>query len=244
MVGAIQKHIIAITKTFEAFFKGKFLLYFIPGAIIGLIYLFGYYLPSMRLHAAASATENIPWIGSLVAWSANGILSFFDTLVHEFYKFFILVLLSPVHCLLSEKFDSHLTGKAYNFSLLRFINDFLRMLLIVFTALTLEFVFLAIWFLLDFIFPSFIGETGFFIISAFFLGFSFYDYSLERNGITVIESWGFGFKKFASILITGILFSLCLELPIIGLIIAPVLATMISTSVYVQGSIKDPTSEN
>lgn len=244
MVGAFQKHIVAITSTFQALFKGKFLYYFIPGAFVGVVYFFGYYLPSMRLHQAADATEKIPWIGSIISWGTNGIISFFDALVHEFYKFFILVLLSPVNCLLSEKFDTHLTGTEYKFSLLRFINDFLRMLLIVFTALFLEFIFLAIWFILDFILPSFIGETGFFLISAFFLGFSFYDYSLERYGVTVVESWGFGFKKFASILITGILFSLCLELPIVGIIIAPVLATMISTSVYVQGINKELSSEN
>lgn len=244
MVAAFQKHIVAIQNTFEALFKGKFLLYFIPGAIIALIYFFAYYLPASRLHAVANSTESIPWVGSIVSWGANQLVGLFDTLINEFRKFFILVLLSPVYCLLSEKFDTHITGKPFNFNLLRFINDFLRMLLIVTTALILELVFLAIWFVLDFILPGFIGETGFFIISSFFLGFSFYDYSLERYGVTVVESWGFGFKHFGSILLTGILFSLCLQIPAIGIVIGPVLATMISTSVYVQGIKTDLTLEN
>lgn len=230
-----QKHINAIKDTFLALSKGKFLGYFVPGLIIGIIYLFAYYLPASRLHALADQTDSIPWIGSVIAWTTNGIIGLMDTLVHEFYKFFILVLLSPVNCHLSEKFEEHLTGTKYSFSLIRFINDLLRMLLIVITALLFEFGFLAVWLILSFILPDFIGETGFFLISSFFLGFSFYDYSLERHGVNLVQSWGFGFKRLGSILLTGATFSLVLEIPIIGIIIAPVLITMISTSVYLQG---------
>jgi CysZ protein len=235
MVGVINKHIEAIKETFQALFKGKFLYYFIPGAIIGLIYLV-YHLQSQKLHAMANATEEVPLVGTALSWTANTVFDLFDTLVFELRKFIVLVLLSPINCLLSEKFETHLTGKTYSFSLLRFVNDLLRMLLIVITALVMEFGFLAIWFILSFILPDFIGETLFFLISAFFVGFSFYDYSLERHGISTITSWGYGFKKMGSILLTGSIFTLLIELPIVGLIIAPVLITMISTSVFLKGN--------
>ena len=238
MVSTFQKHLIAIKDSFGAFFQGKFLLYFIPGLLIALGYYFLFYLPAQRALALVDGSDSIPYIGAVLSWSVNGIFDLFQTLTNEFYKFSVLVLLSPVYTMLSEKFDSHLSGSKYEFSLLRLINDLLRMLLIVITALLLEFAFLSVWFILDFILPEFIGETLFFLISSYFLGFSFYDYSLERHRVTVIESWGYGFKHIGSILLTGIIFSLLLELPIAGIVIAPVLATMISTSVYLQGEEK------
>lgn len=242
MVTILNKHIEAFKDTFQAFFKGKFLYYFIPGAIIGLVYVY-YYIQSQRLHAIADATDSIPLIGSVVSWTTNTVIDFFDTLISEFYKFLVLVLLSPVNCLLSEKFETHLTGTTYSFSLVRFINDILRMILIVITALAMEFGFLAIWFILSFVLPDFIGETLFFLISAFFVGFSFYDYSLERHNISTVRSWGFGFKKMGTILLTGSIFSLIIEIPFVGIIIAPVIITMIATSVYLQGKKADTTSK-
>ncbi|MNE10559.1 putative sulfate transport protein CysZ [compost metagenome] len=143
------------------------------------------------------------------------------------------MVLSPVNCILSEKFDSYLTGREYKFDLIRLVNDFLRMILIVISALFLEYVFLVIWWVFSWILPDFIGEAMFFLIASFFVGFSFYDYSMERYGLNFFKSWGLGFSKMSYMLITGGIFTLMIKIPVVGIIAAPVVISMLSTAVYV-----------
>lgn len=232
MVNAFKDHGVGITQTFQALFKGKFLMFFIPGAIIGLIYLYFQYQGN-KVASAAHLGDDIPLIGSGISWVTDQVVGVFDMVFSEIYKFIILVLLSPVNCILSEKFDSYLTGKEYQFSLIRLINDFLRMILIVISALVLEYLFLGIWWIIQWFIPDFIGETMFFLIASFFFGFSFYDFSMERYGLNFSKSWGFGFSKMGYMILTGAIFNLLMQVPAIGIIVAPVLSSMISTAVYI-----------
>ncbi len=247
MVQAFKHHWTGIEQVAGALFKGKFLLYFIPGLIVGLIYLYFQFQASRAL-AVAHMGDDIPLVGTAISWFADGAFSIFSLIASEFYKFVILVVLSPVNCILSEKFDSYLTGNEYKFDLIRLINDFLRMILIVISALLLEYIFLAVWWVFSWILPDFIGETLFFLISSFFVGFSFYDYSMERYGVNFFKSWGLGFSKMSYMLITGAMFTLMLKIPVVGIIAAPVLTSMISTAVYVlmkgNGSNPTPAIEN
>lgn len=232
MVQAFKHHWTGIEQVAKTLFKGKFLLYFIPGLIIGLIYLY-FMFQAKRALAIVHAGDDIPIIGGAISWLADGVFSIFDLIVSEFYKFVILVVLSPVNCILSEKFDSYLTGREFKFDFIRLVNDFLRMILIVISALFLEYMFLIIWWLFSWMLPDFIGESVFFLIASFFVGFSFYDYSLERHGMSLFKSWGFGFSKMGYMLLTGAIFTLLIKVPVIGIITAPVLTSMISTAVYV-----------
>ena len=141
MVQAFKHHWTGIEQVFRTLFKGKFLLYFIPGLIVGLIYLY-FQFQARRIMAVAHIGDDIPVVGTAISWLADGVFSIFDLIISEFYKFVILVVLSPVNCILSEKFDSYLTGKEYKFDFIRLVNDFLRMILIVISALLLEYIFL------------------------------------------------------------------------------------------------------
>lgn len=232
MVQAFKHHWTGIEQVASTLFKGKFLLYFIPGLIVGLIYLYFQFQARQAL-ALVHAGDDIPVIGGAISWFADGAFSIFDLITSEFYKFVVLVVLSPVNCILSEKFDSYLTGREFKFDLIRLINDFLRMILIVISALFLEYVFLAIWWVFSWAFPGFIGESIFFLIASFFVGFSFYDYSMERHGLNFFKSWGLGFSRMSYMLITGAMFTLMLKIPVVGIIVAPVLTSMISTAVYI-----------
>ncbi|MDF3029377.1 MAG: hypothetical protein K0S23_3684 [Fluviicola sp.] len=233
MVQAFKDHWTGIEQVAKALLKGKFLWFFIPGLIVGLIYLY-FQWQAQRVLAVVHVADDVPVVGSAISWLADGVFSIFDLIVSEFYKFVILVVLSPVNCILSEKFDSYLTGKEYKFDLVRLLNDFLRMILIVLSALLLEYIFLGIWWVLSLLFvPDFIGETIFFLIASFFVGFSFYDYSMERYGLNFFKSWGLGFSKMSYMLITGGIFTLMIKIPAIGIIVAPVLTAMLSTAVYI-----------
>lgn len=233
MVQAFKHHWIGIEQVTKALLKGKFLWFFVPGLIVGLIYFYFQWQAQRVQESVTSVTDAVPLVGSAISWMADGVFSIFNLITSEFYKFVILVILSPVNCILSEKFDSYLTGTEYKFDFVRLFNDFLRMILIVISALFMEYVFLGIWWLFSLVIPDFIGETVFFLIASFFVGFSFYDYSMERYGLNFFKSWGLGFSKMSYMLITGGIFTLMIKIPAVGIIIAPVLIAMLSTATYI-----------
>lgn len=232
MVQAFKNHWIGIEQMAKALLKGKFWWFFVPGAIVGLIYFY-FQWQAQRALEIAHIADGVPVVGTAVGWLADGIFGIVDLIMSEFYKFVVLVVLSPVNCILSEKFDSYLTGREYKFDFVRLLNDFLRMILIVISALFLEYVFLAIWWVFSWVMPDFIGESVFFLIASFFVGFSFYDYSMERYGLNFFKSWGLGFSRMSYMLITGGIFTLLIKIPAIGIIVAPVLTAMLSTAVYI-----------
>lgn len=233
MVQAFKHHWIGIEQVTKALLKGKFLWFFVPGLIVGLIYFYFQWQAQRVQESITSVTDAVPLVGSAITWMTDGVFSIFNLITSEFYKFVILVILSPVNCILSEKFDSYLTGTEYKFDFVRLFNDFLRMILIVISALFLEYIFLAIWWIFSWVLPDFIGETVFFLIASFFVGFSFYDYSMERYGLNFFKSWGMGFSKMSYMLITGGIFTLMIKIPVAGIIIAPVLIAMLSTATYI-----------
>jgi CysZ protein len=151
------------------------------------------------------------------------------------FQFFVLTLLSPFNTVLSEKFDTELTGRKFEGGFIRILNDFLRMILVVILALILEFFLMGVWWILDWILPfGFLSPLVYFLIGSFFFGFAFYDFSLERHGVGTLGSLGFAFKKPLHMIATGALFQLVFMIPVAGIILAPVLLTMISTAVYVK----------
>lgn len=247
MKTSINYHIEAIKTTWEQLSKGNFLVYFIPGIIItGLFLLFN--LIVVMLFGMDEPTESAGWFST--AFSKIG--SVIDFVITQFYIFVILTLLSPFNTILSEKLDAKLTGQKFSFSFIRLMNDLFRMILIVCIALFFQLVFIGIWWLIAWITGinnTIVYDTVAFLISAFFFGFSFYDHSLERYKVSVFGSIGFAFSNIFLITLTGSLFKLLYYFPYfwevsyIGIVIAPVLTTMISTIVYLRVINKYPTKE-
>jgi CysZ protein len=232
---AIQLHIEGIKTTFETLSKGKFLTYFIPGAVIGLIALY-FYIQASAVADTLSGVEEIPFVGGIVSSVFDGIGSLIAFMANEFYKFVLLVCLSPVNCILSEKFDNHLTGNKFEGGIIRILNDIIRAIIIVIIALILEYTFLGLWWFISFFVPfdEIITPIIQFVITSFFVGFAFYDYSLERYGKGTFASLGFAFSKISTLFLTGSIFTLIYYIPVIGIIVAPVLVTMIATVVYIR----------
>ena len=67
------------------------------------------------------------------------------------------------------------------------------------------------------------------VIAAFFFGFSFYDFGLERYQKGVGTSLYYAFEYPLSMILTGSIFLLIYEIPYIGIPLAPVLTVMVST---------------
>ncbi len=240
MKSAIIWHLKAITLVIESLKSNRFWVYFVPGLILVIPFLlftnlFGF------LFDVGSAENATNWFtrNAISGWTKIG--SALDYMLTQLFIFSVITLLSPFNTLLSEKLDCYLTNQVFTFSLKRFFNDLLRMLVIVSIALILELSFHFIWWsiskIIGFNGTGFYGIIGL-IISSYFYGFSFYDHSLERYNVSVKQSVNFAFKNIPIVLITGIIFKILYnfpyiwDTPIIGIIIAPVLTTLLSTVVY------------
>ena len=243
---SIKYHIIGIAKTFELLFKGNYLLFFIPGAIITLLFL---WLRSGILGAdqAVDLASDNSWYG----WAANlfdsGVHKMFgllDSIFEQLYIFIVLTALSPFNTLLGEKLDTRLTNTTFKGGLIRFVNDIIRMIFVVILALVLEFGFMGIYWLFSKAFGlDFIDDYVYWLLSAFFFGFSFYDFALERYETGVFGTLGFAFRNPLSMILTGGIFLAIYAIPIAGVPLSPVLTLMISTVVYLYITGKLPISK-
>lgn len=238
---AINYHIRGIITSIEHLLKGKYLIYFLPGLILTGIF---WYFRSNSIEvdeAAVEVTTSDSWWDSarstVGGWYDTGLtkaMGVIDFLIEQLYIFLVLTALSPFFTALGEKFDKELTGKISEGGILRFINDFIRMIFVVILSLLLELVFLGIYWLISKIFglSETVDMVMYFSIAAFFYGFAFYDFALERYEKGVFSSLGFAFSAPLGMIIIGAIFQGIYMIPYVGIPLAPVFVVMISTVAY------------
>ena len=112
------------------------------------------------------------------------------------YKSLLLLFLSPILGYVSERVDSHLTGKKYDFT----IKDNMRFLMrgaeIGFRSFIKQLIGTCVIMLLSFLFPINLSiPLLIFLLQGYFTGFSFMDYTLERYKFSPKESLEFLKKK-------------------------------------------------
>lgn len=233
---AINYHIRGIITSIEHLLKGKYLIYFLPGLVLtGLFWYFR--TTALEIDESANPVNEESWWGTVVGWYDTGVskaLGIIDFLLEQLYIFVVLTVLSPFFAALGEKFDKELTGKVTEGSILRFINDIIRMVFVVILSLLLELIFLGIYWLISrlFGFSDFVDMIMYFCIASFFYGFAFYDFALERHAKGVFSSLGFAFTAPLGMIIIGAIFQGIYWIPYIGIPIAPVFVVMISTVAY------------
>ncbi len=244
-MNSIKYHITGIVKTVELLLKGNYLLYFIPGTIITLLFIW-FRGGLTGADEAVNLHSDYSWLDWAAGYVNTGIHKAFgiiDSLFEQLYIFIVLTALSPFNTYLGEKLDNRLTGTEFKGGLIRFVNDIIRMVFVVILALVLEFGFMGIYWLFSKIFGlGFIDVYVYWILSAFFFGFSFYDFSLERYEKGVFSTLGFAFKKPLTMILTGGIFLVIYAIPVAGVPLAPVLTVMISTVVYLYITKKLPKS--
>lgn len=224
----IGHHFTALQWTILQFSKGKFLGYFIPGVLIALTF---WSLESWAHGLVGQTSEN--WWDKAISGTGSAL----EFVFKQIAVFFILTVLSPINTFLSEAVDKELTGNRNGFDFMRLINDFVRMIFVVVIAIILEFLFMGIWSLFSWMFSlQFLNKTVFFLSASFFYGFSFYDYSLERYEIGLGGSYRFSKRYFLPTLVTGLTFMSLYFIPLVGIAIAPVMATIISTHVFLKST--------
>lgn len=233
---AINYHIRGVITSLEYLFKGKYLLFFLPGLILaGLFWYFG--STFQDIDEAVDLSSKYSWWDKILRGIDSGLSWLFniaDAATELFYIFLVLTALSPFFTALGEKFDKELTGKITEGGILRIINDLFRMIFIVIISLLLQGVFLFLYWLVDkiFGFPEMADEVVKYCINGFFLGFTFYDFALERYEKGVGSSLAFAFSAPLGMIIVGAIFQGIYSIPYVGIPLAPVLVVMISTVAY------------
>jgi CysZ protein len=232
----VQYHLKAIKTIFTLFSKGKFIIYFIPGLVLTIFF---YYVNSLLAKLGKSDVTTNP------NQTITVVVSALEYINNQFYTFFILIILSPVNSILSKKLDTHLTDYVHTSSFSELLNNILRMIFVLSITLFFEFVIMGVWWLFALVTGlDFINPFLYVLVAAFFYGFSFYDYNLERYNRSTIGSLKYGTNHILSMLIAGGAFMLLKFVPYVGYIIAPILITMLTTIVYLYSIKKLPKRSN
>lgn len=199
--------------------------YLIPGAVVTLIY--GSFVCS--LPDTTESAEDLSWFEKIVNWFISS-LSLFANMVFEFV---VITLFSPLMAMLSEYVETRLTGKIFEFSMSRFVTEILRTIGILITGFIFSFLAITVWQLV-----AWIGELNtitpyiLLVLTAFFIGVNFMDYSLERHLVTVGQSWSYALRRPVRMLLVGAVFSALFAIPILGVMLAPFVATILATLIW------------
>lgn len=188
-----------------------------------------------------TASSWMGWVFSPLTWIIWLILKItFFFLFALFGGYITIIILSPILTFLSEKTAEIITGEKISFDIMQFTRDVVRAVLITFRNMFLQIGLTIAMMFLNII--PFIGSLaallGNFLVSSYFYGFSFIDYSNERKKLSIKESVQFVRKNKGLSVGLGMLFSICFYIPIIGGVIASFLAivsTVAATMSVIEG---------
>ena len=151
------------------------------------------------------------------------------------YKSLLLVILSPILGYISERVETHLTGKEFTFSFSDNINFLFRGVNIGLKSFFKQMIGTCVVMLLGFIFPINLSiPLLIFIIQGYFTGFSFMDYTLERYNLSPKESLLFLKKQRIYAALCGSIFTILFFIPIIGIFIAPLITCVATTKITLE----------
>lgn len=230
---AIKSYGKAISFVFE---KGLW-MYFVYTIAIACLLTFG---GMQLLHSLSDWIKE--WIMSYVnIESDDGIFSFLGTALNvllavglkilfffvfsTFSKYILLILMSPIMALISERTEEIITGKVYPFNIGQFIKDIGRGVVIALRNMFIEFGFIFLGFFVMWI-PviGWVFALFLIVVSYYFYGFSMIDYVSERRKMRISQSTAYVRKHKGLAIGNGFIFSLIFTIPFIGAIIAAVIA--------------------
>ncbi len=245
-------------KSFDFVFKYKMGHFFIYPLIITVIIAVGAVQGiralvdwvEAKIYAVLDLTQiEMPegWWDTMVYWMQNiaeGLITIllhvaFYFILHKTIKYVVLVLMSPVMALISEKTEKVLTGKDFPFHWGQFLRDIWRGVLIAMRNFFMETVMVLGVILLGIVISSAVPVIAVVVtpvvlvvtamISSYFWGFATMDYTNERRRLTLKESVEF-IREYKGIAVgNGLIFYLMISVPFIGSYLGPVFATVMCT---------------
>lgn len=135
--------------------------------------------------------------------------------------YIIIILLSPVYAFLSERTEEVITGQKVPFNFSQFAKDIIRGVLLAVRNLSVEMALTLLLFILSFIpLIGYLTPFALLLVSAYFYGFSFLDYTFERKRFKIDFSIRFMRRNRGLAIGNGFVFSLVLLIPYIGVMLA------------------------
>ncbi len=129
----------------------------------------------------------------------------------------VMIFMSPVLSAVSEKVEGLYVKREYPFSAAQMLKDVIRGLGISIRNLIIEIIFMILMFTLSFVpILGLITPVIMFFVTAYFIGFSFLDYTNERRKMSVIESIRYVRKHKALAYANGSVFALFSFIPFCG----------------------------
>ncbi|MEX0635245.1 MAG: EI24 domain-containing protein [Ferruginibacter sp.] len=146
------------------------------------------------------------------------------------FKFLFLILGSPLFAYLSEKTESIMEGREYNFYFKQFVKDIGRGIKIALRNLLWQTVYVVSILIMSFI-PLFgwIAPLVALMVECYYFGFSMLDYSSERNKLSASQSIEFIGRHKGLAIGNGMLFYLMHLVPFIVWFLAPSYAVIAAT---------------
>ncbi len=143
--------------------------------------------------------------------------------------YIIIILLSPVFSIISEKTEHLISHNKnnYPFELKQFLKDIIRGITLAIRNMLYETFIMIVVFIISFI-PviGWLGPIFMFFISAYFFGFSYMDLTNERKRRSIRESVRF-IRKYKWVAITnGAVFSIALVIPYCGVAVSAFIAVI------------------
>lgn len=204
------------------------------GGSAAIIYLSDYLEALIMDLIGLGGNDDGGWFGWLRG-SLNFILNIGLKVVFFFIfmwlqKYIMLIILSPILALLSEKVDEIITGQKYPFDVNQFIRDVFRGIAIALRNMFIELGFILLCFLISWIpLVGLITAIFLYIVSCYFYGFSMIDYTSERRRLSVSQSIAFIRANKGFAISNGFLYSLMTMIPYIGTMIAPIVSVVAAT---------------
>lgn len=131
--------------------------------------------------------------------------------------YLIIIIMSPVLSYLSEQTEKIQSGNSVPFHFKKFIQSVFRGIFIAMRNFSIELLMISLVLILGLIpIVSWLSGLFLFLISAYFYGFSFFDYAIERKNMNIKESVQFMRNNKGAVIANGFVFSLCLHIPLVG----------------------------
>lgn len=232
----------------------------IPLILFGIIFYTGHYFEGISDSAQSSIdAKQYSWgfIGRVGLFLKVQFFALLQFLFLDATKYLVMIFLSPLLAILSEKTEEILTGNQYKFNLRQLIIDVKRGIGIAIRMLIAEYVLiLLVWRPVCWLLgwnsillyedgeKAFIVQAGIVLIGAYFYGFAYVDYINERLRLSIKESWRFMKRHAGLAFALGLVYSLFYRIPSMintdnawvntfldnfGVLFAPVLAIVAAT---------------
>ncbi|WP_051568633.1 EI24 domain-containing protein [Crocinitomix catalasitica] len=187
-----------------------------PLILFAGVYLLGFYFEDLQLEVAQELKDKNQDITRLkdLTWISIKMI-FFDSMNLIFTKFtlyIVVIILSPILALLSERIEKIITGNKYKFSFRQLLKDIRRGLQIALRNIFWEYFFIVIILGLATFFGGGIKDIIIFslpiMIGFYFYGFAFIDYVNERRRLNIQQSIYFVSKHRGLAIAIGSIYSI------------------------------------